>query len=560
MRSVALVLIVSASAHALPVRVLSRTQVELSVLKRWDSLQVSGTLTDDGGSGVSLAEVTLSLGRAESGNRTLLTDAAGRFSVTLTGDEMDRLAGESQGDPNVRLAVRYGGDSLRGAVTSEQVLDLTRETLQLHVVVSPPRAMLGRPPRILAVLRHEMDPAVGQRLVAEVGGVTLATTTDAEGHAVFRALPPLGAGRHHVVVRFEGSERFNPLQVMRDLTMVVRTQVTLERVDRGAEPFELKVAGSLHAAGKPLAGTVALVLDDTAYGYARAGPDGNFAETLDLTGAAMRFGPRSMPLRAAYAPAETWELPSLSPSIAVDVPPPPHVPLMAYLVPLAVAGLGLALVTLVRSGVLVQLYRALRSGWGRRSQPRRRTPDARGPPVLEVEDDGDEGPALHDHLAGTVWDGHADHVLIGAEVAVSGGGAEKATRSAAGGGFRLGPLPPGRHTLTLRHPGYVAESLTVTLPHTGYLARCRLRLTPVRALSAAAYCRFVREIGPPGAAFGVQTPRELGRLLASCAKGGPEAIDRLTMHFEAHYYGGDPARAAEHHATTLDLLSRARGA
>ncbi len=280
---------------------------------------------------------------------------------------------------------------------------------------------------------------------------------------------------------------------------------------------------------------------------------------MDLTSAAMRFGPAKSKLRAVYAPAESWEIGSLSPALALDIPPPPRVPLPIYFVPLVGLLLALGAAALVRSGQLSAWWDALADRLRPQALRRGSASDRRSRLVEAVDGPLPTGVKQPRHeVAGFVWDSHLDLPIAGAEVsATSSHAVVVRSRAAAHGFFVIGPLAPGAYTLLVERPGYVPESIPISIPHAGYLSRCRIRLTPLRALTGRAYDALVAARGSGDLQFGVDTPRDIARLLGELPDLDPAVLQELTDHFEALYFGGDHRVTPQGHKAALRLMEAA---
>lgn len=559
----ALLLPATNDAGAVAVRVLSKSRLEISVEKTWNRLSVLGTLVDDRGAAIPAAELTLAV--PGWGSRNALTDGGGRFQINLdAGDVEAILSALRSDDPDaseVELIVRYGGQSTLGAADARQLIDLSRETLQLQAVVTPPRLTLGEAPLVLAVLRHGTEPAVGLPLEARLGEQTATVPTGPDGRAVFRLFEPPPAGRHEVVVQFAGSERFNPVSVSREVLAIVRTTVTLERIDDATDPLRVRVGGVLRGGGEPMAGAVTLALDDVAYAHVDAGEDGRFEAEVDLWSAASRFGPSDSRLRAVYTAAEPWEAGSLSPSIEVAIPPPPRVPLPFYVVPLAVLLGAMLLAALIRSGQLMAWIGALRDLL-RRAGQRRSSPAASAPaPLVEIlpVPGGRRAPSSTRHVAGEVWDAHLEQPLPGAVLRVVGGDEATLARATTDtrGRFQLLDLSDGHHTLVIERAGFVPELLPIAVPHRGRMARVRLRLVPWRAMALEAYRELLATRLAGAARFGRNTPREVEALLRGSG-GDTELVRAVTDRFEALYFGGDHRVTRAQHDEAVSLIGSLR--
>ena len=565
----ALLLFLAGSAGAVPVRVLSRTALEIDVQKRWDQLQVTGSLHDDSGAPISMAEVALSL--PGWGDNTALTDAAGRFAFTLMGAEFELLAAavvKASPDgaaPEVNVLVRFGGDSNRGETEANQTIDLSRETLHLQAAVTPSRLSRGDVPRVLAVLRHGTEPAPDLPIDVVIGEQKRRMYTGPDGRVVFESFDPPEAGRYSVSIQFEGSERFNATGVEREISVTVHTRVTLERVDDGSDPLSIVIRGQLTSGdgegklGLGLPGKVTLALNDLAYAYVDAGENGEFEARVDLTDAATRFGPAPGLLRAVYSPREAWEVGAISPSLELLIPAPPRVPLPFYVVPLLLlAGIGFVLVV-VRSGRLRGAWTLVAERFRPAFMRRGSAADGRSA-LLEAAPARPPGvSAPRRDVAGWAWNALTDLALTGCELQVLGadGTVVARTSSANDGSFIVAGLPDGRFQLSLTRPGFVPTSLPLNIPHRGVFSQCRVRLTPLRALTAAAYSALVDELSLGEQRFGTGTPREVREALLAVVD-NRAALDELTRAFEAHYFGGSHRVTLAQHEAVLALVEQLR--
>ncbi len=553
-------------ATAVPVRVLSRTRAELDVQKRWNALNITGVLRDDRGAPMVFAEVALSIPGLDA-PRTTITDAGGRFTFSLEGPALEQISGEPGED--VELTVRFGGDSTRGPTTAVRTIDLSRETLQIQAVVTPPRLPAGDAPRVLAVLRRGAEPAPDLPLTATISrvgdgadGPSSRVYTGSDGRAVFRAFEPPPPGEYRVRVEFAGSRRFNPVVIDRDLTVITRTSVSLERVDDGADPLAIRVRGTLTAAGEPLAGSVTLSLNDTAYTYADADETGRFEASL--------LGPADGRLRAIFTPTESWEVGSVSPAIALPIPAPPRVPLAIYVVPLLILAGVLALIALVRSGELSRIWPALLAWLKRRPAPRPAAPRAGAEVIPRASPKA--RPVPPDTIGGVVWDTDRDLPLAGASVVLIDtgvpSGEETAGVSSAGeaparfearsdpdGRFALGPLPAGSYRVRVERAGFVGLETTVRSGRSW-----RLRLLPLRVLTGRAWASLIEDVAPDRLRFGAETPADAAPVLVEQGQADAALVTELTARVEAIYWGGDDRVTPTDHEQAVALMDRVREA
>lgn len=605
------VVLAAPSARGLPVRILSRSNVDLSIHKKWNMLLVSGTLRDDRGAPIAVSEVTLTI--RGWGSRRAITDAGGEFRITVDGNDLDRLMAASAGPS--RMVLAFAGDSTRGPANAMQIVDLSRETLQLQVALSPPR-MLARKARasggaftVLAVLRHGTEPAAGLELQTTVDGQKAVVTTGADGRAVFRSFSAPGPGRHGVDVRYAGSDHYNAVSATRELVVMARTTLTAKRTDDGSTPLQIEVSGQLLRSGRPHSGPVSVLLDEAPCAHATSGSDGSFSVTVDLTDAATRTGPRTSRMRAVYTPTESWEIGSMSTAFEVPVPSPPRVPLALYFGPLLAVFGAIVLATLWRSGRIGRWLEELRmelrpaaqrvraapssfirfvasvweflkallrpwrlGGWiaslRERFSTKQHTAGRRGPVVerrVRSRPGFSGGRTL---VAGVCWDDHLDLPLPGAALVLRApdGREVKAVEAGEDGRFSLGELPAGGFQLEVGGPGFVAERIPIRVPHRGHLSGCRIRLVPLRVHTLAAYQRLVNALQKEGdrITVGLQTPRQIEGMLvegryAADVPLDPAALAEVTRDFEALYFGGDRRVTPSRHERAVGAMAALGG-
>ncbi|MFT5431106.1 MAG: hypothetical protein ACI9OJ_001785 [Myxococcota bacterium] len=538
------------TASAVPVRVLSRTHIDITLEKRWDALTVGASLSDDKTSPVAMAEVILVLDGF--GERRAMTDAAGRAAFSLTGEDLERLMAihaDDDGSAEIKVSVRYEGNPRLGTSKARQAVDLSRETLQLQAAVTPGRIERGRSPQVLAVLHQGRQPAVGLTLTATIGKQSVRATTGPRGRAAFRAFQPPPPGEYVVLIEFSGTDRFNPTTVRRRLVVSVQSFITLTRTDDGDDPMRLSVTGLLTSGNdEPMAGRVTLALDDSAWAYAEADAAGRFQTTFDLSAEATRSGPRDGVIRAVYQPAESWEVGSRSPGIRFSIPPPPRVPLGIYVAPLLILLAAFGFLAFIRSGQLGRWLASLRQ---RGKTPV--APFARAlPPSVPSQNVQTIPSGSNTDVTGLVWNTH-DQLPQSASVAVRSTGGEDVAGGLAGpdGTFAIRNLPAGQYGVHVESTGFIPDFFTITIPHRGEFVGRTIGLTPIRTLTREAYERLLALRLEHRGRFGMQTPRELEQLLG--AEGGlsREQARTLTARFEAIYYRGDAQVTQEEHQATL---------
>ena len=125
------------------------------------------------------------------------------------------------------------------------------------------------------------------------------------------------------------------------------------------------------------------------------------------------------------------------------------------------------------------------------------------------------------------------------------------------GRFERIELGVGRYTLSLGAGGFLSEVIDIEIPHSGHLEGCRIRMTPIRALTMRRYAHFVKEqINSPHVTHR-QTPREIAAELTNKAQFSASVIERLTNAFESLYFGGNHRVNEARHQEVVDYIEQA---
>lgn len=558
---VSLASLVPATALAVPLRVLSRTTLDVEVSSRWNGLALTGRLSDDDGQAVSAAELVVSVPGV--GDKAVTTDRSGRYRVRIEGAEHEALAKATPAGAAVTLRARFAGDASRGPALTEARLHLDREILDLDVVVSPSRVTAGQAPRVLCALRHGAEPAPGMPLELILGPEPeqrLLTRTDAEGRATFRALPGLPAGPHRLQVVFPGTDVINRASATRTVLAMRRVRPTLDSVQ--VDDTWLTVSGRLEGPGGGGGLRLDLTVEDILVGNVISDAGGGFVARVSMPEISERMGPTRAAVRATFHALAPWETAAQSAPWEIDVPAPPRLPLAQYAVPAlaAFALVGAAIAWRRGAGRRVaDLLAALATRWQRRQRRATATahrsaavPQNASPPPLPA---GSGEPRQAPGWVRLV-DLLTRRPLADVDVRVD----ERWARTADDGSLDLSDvlLAP---TIALSCPGYAPVILSGVrgLP-------TEVLLTPKRVLAARAFDGLLAALGSASDArrvrrFGTRTPREVAMLLESA--GGPmrsgAAAARTVLAFERLYFGAPSAAGApdaEAVRTALDALAR----
>ncbi|HIA01949.1 MAG TPA: carboxypeptidase regulatory-like domain-containing protein, partial [Myxococcales bacterium] len=292
----ALLLLITGPIAALPVRVMSRSTMDMQLNRTWNQLQVRGQLRDDNTEAVPGAQINLSIPKW--GQLNTQTDQRGRFEFSLNEQQFDELMKVREHHRGVRvpLQLSFAGDHRLGPSSAKQMLDLSKEFLQLHAAISPPRSNVSSPPRILAVLRHGADPVPGQSVSIRVAGSTMKDTTDRNGRVVFQSPSDQSPGVYQAHIKFDGSARYNAAESTRQYTIERHTVILLSVAKTHPDQLSIQVQGQLKGDALPLAGPVAITIHNNEYLLLEADKQGHFEGLVDLTKAAVRWGPRQVEL------------------------------------------------------------------------------------------------------------------------------------------------------------------------------------------------------------------------------------------------------------------------
>jgi hypothetical protein len=471
-------------------------------------------------------------------------------------EELMKVGSHGRG-ARVPIHLSFAGDHRRGASSSSQVLDFTKEFLQLHAAVSPSKADAASPPRILALLRHGTEPVPNQNLVVEVAGYSLLAVTNANGHASFNSPADLQPGVYPVKIRFEGTRRYNPAKVTRQFTIVRHMVVSLRTEELSEDGLSITVKGQLKGDGAAHLGDISIVINKSEYALLGSDEEGSFQGRIDLARAAMLWGPREVEIRATYTARESFESDALSPALALHLPAPPSAPILVYLIPLLLLILLVTLGALWRASVIQQWVRWLAQL--RTPKPTRSGTSSAGRRPL-VERPPAAGPRVRSAcFSAVIWDAHVERPLSAATVTITQEGGEKVLEQVTDEtGYVCTPeLAAGVYRWQIDAPGYMSESFLAKSPHAGHFLDCHIRMTPWRALALCAYEKRVRAQGQSQLHLGHQTPRELARMLAELPSSHAEHLALLTAQFEKLYFSGQRTGAKAAYNDFIVILDQA---
>ncbi|HEV8320153.1 MAG TPA: carboxypeptidase-like regulatory domain-containing protein [Myxococcota bacterium] len=566
----------AAPGHAAPVDVRAPTRLRVGLERVGASYVVSGTLLDDlneGIAGVTLA-LTLrptDLSGVEPVRLDARTDASGRFEASTPA---------VPGARTFAVEVHFGGSTdglLLPADLSDEV-DVARKKPVLEIAgpttvttkgrgvpyeVHVARPLLAGLPIALALVTRGTEHAIGTG------------ETDAEGVAVF-VVPAArldAGGPATLVARSPASDALGleAAETRLEIRALVESRLTLSAVPEGAVEMGERVVVSGSLAAVPAGG--AEPLGDEAITLLARGPNGREAPFATVqTGADGRFHAElptdawtrsgALELRATYVPSVAWRARAESPVLGLRLVPPEPLPVLLYVLPLAVA-LGAVGVTLIR---------------GRRRRARERSAAASPPADVEVRTGletgtgapagagggagggaGTAAPATLWRVAGVVLDAVTRQGVGGAVVerAAETDAAPLAT-AGPGGAFETPALPEGACTLRVRAPGYVSETFTARLPHKGELGAVRISLAPVRQRVLEAFRRAALAHLPRRSLLFVWTARELGRHVRRHRPLADKPVDELGRLFDETYFSADvPDESAATRAVVLAEQAKA---
>ncbi|MCC6620466.1 MAG: carboxypeptidase regulatory-like domain-containing protein [Deltaproteobacteria bacterium] len=551
------------SAHALPLGVRARTEVTLEHRREGRNVVLLGRLVDDRGAPIVDEPIHLELAGLDP--ETRLTDADGRFEVTLGPESLGRLV--SQHGQRLPWSVRFDGSSRLGSAVTTGALDLSKTPTRVVVTVSEPE--VTRDDRNIAITvslttaERAPAPLSDAEVSLRVGsGQALIGRTGTSGRATFVLRPTLleGAGSYTIVARYQGDPQRAGSEGRAELRVLLPTRLTLRiaREGDGAQAryrFSGRLAdenGAIAEAPIVIVGHPAPRPPPRRGAPERPAPsqpafelvtatdgDGIFVAALPAD-ALHALAEQVVVVRARFTPtpSDTRHRGVESRPVHLEVPPPPGVPLGWYALGLGVVAAFLALAHAIRNDLFgrawAQLVLALRAFRLRFRRPLDEVAAARvDPPFVTPVDDADPSRArARDVFSGIVVDAHKRVPLAGATIVVRGSGSEPdgpevgpegspadvaaRARTLAGpdGRFALGPVPPGAWVLRVEAPGYLPREIALEVPHAGDYDGAWYALVAVRRRVRDLFTEATAELGAP-VAWGFDTPREAaGKALA----------------------------------------------
>ena len=350
--------------------------------------------------------------------------------------------------------------------------------------------------------------------------------TDSRGEASL-AIPRavLGApGPKRVIVRFEGSNVWNPAEDETTFFVQASTKIVDLKVPTAPVPFEddLVAAGRLvegpqgndrpDGSDKPVAkAMVALAIGGKRVHEAVTDAAGRF----ELRADAADFGPGTVQLTVAYDSTMPWRRGARLGPYPVEIAKPEPVPLSYTLLTFALTAAAVVGYVLLRTRPWVRLAAAIRR--------RRRKPDTTVVVPPASSDEAAPVPGLRlarpsfmsslrraaDHgFTGRVSDVVRGHPVGGARLVLTSGPERRELVSDENGHFET-LLPSGWWHVEVSAHGYVTESIRAPIPHRGELRGARIDLLPVREKVFAIYRQIAAPLLPKPELWGVWTPREI---------------------------------------------------
>ncbi|RMH42826.1 MAG: carboxypeptidase regulatory-like domain-containing protein [Deltaproteobacteria bacterium] len=548
--------IATAAAAAPPrVTVRARTAIRLEPLLRVPGgVEVRGELIDPAArEGVPWVDVAIEVDGVPD---RATTDERGAFRHRL------RVA-----DGVHDLAVRFAGTDLYApAAVDLRGFDVAKEPLSL--ALAAPRAVrAGEPAHVRIEARTASGPvAVTVALeVADAGGQPRSAgsaTTDDDGAAEAAiAAHVLGApGRKRLSARFAGDATYDVAAAEADLLVTAGTRLAMDlRPADVAYEDDVEVRGVLaRVDGAPLSGAaVTLWAADRPVAEAVTDARGRFSAAI----AAAELGSGVVAVQARFDPPEPWFDASRSRPVPVSVREPQPIPMRYTVAAFAAAAAAVVAFALMRARPWEPLLARMRPRGGsdapRPARPAGPEPvrgglrEARPGLVSTIRRAHDFG------LSGTVVDAVTGRPLAGARLELAGpGGAAAHVATDARGAFAIAHLAAGPWRATAAHPGYCSERFTVAIPHRGALRGARIDLVPVRERVFALYREIAEPLLPPGARWGVWTPRQI--LDAVRAMRPAARLAALTDFVERTYFGpAPPGEEAVESARALGAAARA---
>lgn len=585
-------------AWAAPIGIRARTRVSVSYRVDAKGLVVSGRLVDDVDAPVAKEEVAFEL--ASMPVVIARTDEDGRFEARFA--RQDLVAAQSAFGPLLPWTFTFDGNSQLGAVREQGALDFSKRPTRLVIALPSGPIALGERAVEAVVTLVEVD---GPRTVAvpdaeiavEVGtGSELVGATGRAGTATFVVRPGslASAGRYGVVARFKGDLERAPSRAEGTIEVVLPSRITLRVVREGDElsgryRFSGRLSDELGPIGDAVVNVVGTVdsAKADAPGFERAvatRPDGLFVTAISAeemasirVQAEARAGPElggavRLEVSASFVPADGVHAGTSSHPVALEIPPPPGIPLRWYAVAL---GLVLALVLTSRGLRSGRLQRASRAAWarvvgacratlrwlaglGRRRRDGAVASSPASAPGLVALASGRDARRV-DHLSGVIVDQDTRAPIAARLRARRGPDAapQRELQASEEGRFELGPLAPGAWIVEVASPGYLPREVVLEVPHAGELDGVVLGLVEIRRTVREVFQETVQALGAANV-WGYDTPRETAQSVmeAHAARAatpitleGTPLVELVTLVERAHF--------ARLHATPADV-DRAR--
>lgn len=549
-------------AHGAPIGIRARTRVTVTYRVDAQGLLVTGRLVDDIDAPVVGEDVAFEL--AVLPVALVKTDADGRFEARFARHQL--VAAESTFGAELPWTFTFDGNSQLGPVRELGTFDLSKRATRITLGLPPTRIALGEKAVEVVVTLTEVGgaspvPVPDAEVAVEVGtGSELVGTTGRLGTATFVVRPGslAAAGRYGVVARFKGDLERGPSRADGAIDVILPSRVSLRIVREGDEVSgRYRFSGRLSDELGPIPDAVVNVVGTVdpsqpdAPGFERAvatRADGLFVTAISAEEmAAIRLaaearadpavgGTVRLEVTASFVPADGVHAGTSSHPIALEIPPPPGIPLRWYALAL---GLVLGLVLTLRGLRSGRLQRALAAAWARlrgawdavvrglrnlglvlrgRARPTAAaTPSASVAGLSPLASSRDS--RRIDFLAGQVIDLDTRTPIEAELRARRGPGESVHVVASAGedGRFELGPLPSGPWLVEVSSAGYLPREVVVEVPHGGDFDGVLLGLVEIRRTVREVFQETVQALGAPSA-WGFDTPRETARGVMAAAQ------------------------------------------
>lgn len=514
-----------AGAYRLNVVAASELQMEPEVRAGAPSLAVRVRLRDDRGASLARRPVALTFraGGLADVERAVVTDAngAGATSVEVGAARVVRVEG------------RFVGDSTAAPARAAIDVDLDAPFVTPELVVPGEGVTFGGAPveavvtvrvgQVQAIAPGRLGVEVAQALDASGRRRALAAgETDATGRVVL-SIPSArfeGVGAVRLVPRVDLGGGRVVEGVGRDLLVRGLTAVSLLRAARADDEGD---GVTLHGAlviqsGAPVAGAAVRILRaERTVAAARTDAAGHFTVALG----AESLGEPGVVVRAVFEPTEPWYVGSESPPLALTEPAPPPIRWTWAAVPLGLAALAIAWISLRRKPIALD-------------------PAPSPPPAADhLERLAAEAPAGV-RVGFVAVDRSTGAVIAGARVRLGDG----AWRRCDDAPFELGAARGA--VAELDAEGFAPRAVTLEFPRPGAY-RMQVALQTWRE---ALFGRVRPVLDRARSGDGLPTPRE-----AAHAAGAGPGVAALVTHVEAGCYGASAPDAEA--LRTADELARA---